>query len=136
MTDNDSTPHPTEDQGTPLIQSDPSPPLTPNRREFDAEYPARPSPSSLEPPRSKSKPPVQGFKRPSLPRIAIYTILCLAAYPAFFILTLVAKDKSLFTVRLMVSLWCSGVGFALGYILLAIGAQHLEAVSEFTPVRY
>ena len=42
-----------------------------------------------------------------------------------------AKDKSLFVVRLMVSAWCSVAGFVLGYIL-KIGAQHLEAASKFT----
>ena len=72
----------------------------------------------------------QGFERPSLTRIAILTALCLSAYPALYILTLVARDKSLFAVRLIVAMWCSGVGFALGYILIRIGVQHLEAASE------
>ena len=151
--DDSSSPHPTENPATPLIQADPSV-LTPNRREFDTEYPAWPSPPStassrytdkslfsglsslhskladlkFEPPRSK--PLFRGFERPSPPRIAILTVLCLITYPAFYVLTLVAKDKSLFVVRLIVSIWCSVVGFALGYILLTIGAQHLEAASE------
>ena len=133
--------------------------LTPNRREFDVEYPAWsfPSPSatnfqhtdksqlssrqslhtkladlryeSHEPPRQK--PLFRDFERPSFVHVAILTILCFIAYPAFYILTLVAKDKSLFTVRLLVAMWCSGVGFALGLILLRIGMQHLEAASEF-----
>ena len=60
----------------------------------------------------------------------ILSILCLITYPAFYILTFVAKDRSLFTVRFIVAVWCSGVGFALGYILLSIGAQYLEAASE------
>ena len=135
MRDDSSSPRPVESQAAPLIQPDPSP-LTANRRELDAEYPVSPPPSPLEPPRSESKPLVQGFKRPSPSRIAIHTALSFIAYPVFYILTLVAKDKSLFIVRLLVSIWCSGVGFALGYILLAIGAQHLEAASEFTAVRY
>jgi len=155
MRDNNSSPHPTEDapfdQINPLLS-------TPNGREYDTEDPTSPSPpspttnsepsdekswlSSLkslrlklvglqsEPPRSK--PLIRGFERPRLSRIAILTILCLTTYPAFYILTFVAKDRSLFIVRLVVSVWCSGVGFALGYILLTIGAQHLEAASEFT----
>jgi len=153
--DNNSSPHPTEDapfdQISPLLS-------TPNGREYDAEDPTSPSPPSptansepsdekswlpslkslrlklvglrSEPPRSK--PLIRGFERPRLSRIAILTILCLTTYPTFYILTLVAKDRSLFIVRLVVSVWCSGVGFALGYILLTIGAQHLEAASEFT----
>ena len=158
MRDDNHSPHPTDNPTAPLIQADPSP-LTPNGRESDAEHPASPSPppptanfqhaekpqlssrwwlrlklASLrfEPPRAK--PLFQGFERPSFSHIAILTTLCLIAYPAFYILTLVAKDKSLFVVRSIVSVWCSAVGFALGYILLTIGAQHLEAASEFTPV--
>jgi len=143
--DNSSSSHPTEN---PSI-------LTPSRRDFDAAYPAWASPppptanfqysdkprfSSLrslhrrladlrfEPPRSK--PLFRGFERPSFPRIAVLTLLCLITYPAFYVLTFAAKDRSLFIVRLVVSIWCSSVGFALGYILLNIGAQHLEAASE------
>ena len=103
-------------------------------REFGAEHPASPSPSPSAPPRSK--PLLRGFERPSLSRIAILTVLCLITYPAFYILTLVAKDKSLYSVRLIASTWCSGIGFALGYILLKIGAQYLEAASKFTLLRY
>ena len=64
----------------------------------------------------------------------ILAVLCLITYPAFYILTLVAKDRSLFVVRAIVSAWCSGVGFALGYILLQIGAQYLEAAGELALV--
>jgi len=126
MRADDSNPHPTENSAVPLIQMDPFF-LTPNRK--DTEYPAWLSPSS-------SKSLFRGFEKPSFFRIAILTALCLITYPAFYFLTLVAKDKSLFVVRIIVSLWCSGVGFTLGYILLKTGAQHLEAASEFTLVGY
>jgi len=146
LRDNNPSPHRTP--AAPLIQADSSL-LTPNRREPDVEYPAWPSPPSsttssqyadkprflkfdFEPPRSK--PLFRGFERPSFSRIAILTALCLITYPAFYILTLVAKDKSLFVVRFILSVWCSGVGFALGYVLLRVGAQHLEAASEFTSI--
>ena len=157
MRDDSPGPRPPENSTAPLIEPDPSI-LTPDGREFDAEDLAWPSPppstanvqyteksrfSSLrslpsrvklaalrfEPPRSK--PLFRGFERPSFSRIVIFTILCPTAYPAFYLLTLVAQDKSLFIVRLMVSTWCSAIGFVLGYILLKIGAQHLEAASEF-----
>jgi len=143
-----SGPHPTENPTTPPIQAD-LPLLTPNGREFDVEDPTSPTlPSSttssqfadksrfsrLEPPRSR--PLFRGFETPSFSRIAILTVICLITYPAFYTLTLVAKDRSLFVVRLIVAVWCSGVGFALGYILLAIGARHLEAASEFISVWY
>ena len=121
--DNDNVPHPAENSAAPLIQADPFL-STQNGREFDAEYPDWPS-------LSPSKSLFRGFEKPSFFRIAILTALCLITYPAFYFLTLVAKDKSLFTVRIIVSLWCSGVGFTLGYILLKTGAQHLEAASEF-----
>jgi len=155
---NNFTPHPTESSAAPLIQAGPFLP-TSNRGESDAEYPAPSSPSpsatnlryaeksrfsSLQSLRSKlahlrsgpprSKPLFRGFERPSFSRIAILAVLCLIAYPAFYVLTLVAKDKSLFTVRVLVSVWCSGIGFVHGYILLKIGAQYLEAASGFVLV--
>ena len=146
--DDNSSLRPTETSAAPLIQADPSL-LTPNRREFDAEYPPwyslPPSTASLhcadksrplrpEPPRTKRL--FRGFERPSFSRIVALTVLCFVAYPAFYILTLVAKNKSLSIVQLIVSAWCSVVGFALGYILLGIAAQHLEAASEFILVTY
>ena len=148
MRDDNSSPHPVENPVTPLIEGNPSL-LTPNRREFDVEYPAWSSspPSTTNfhhsdkswfsrPKLPRSKPLVRGFEIPSFSRIAILAALCLIAYPAFYILTFVAKDKSLSIVRLIVSAWCSAVGFALGYVLLKIGAQHLEAASESTLVGY
>ena len=159
--DDSPSPHPTGNPATPLIQADPAFLLTPNQRDLDTEHPASRSPSSstenlhyadksgisssqslrpkpadlrFEPPRPK--PLIRGFERPRFSRIAILTVLCLITYPVIHILTLVAKDKSLFIVRAIVSVWCSGVGFALGYILLKIGAQHLEAASKFRLVGY
>ena len=141
-----SPPH-TADSATPLFQASDPFLLTPNRRLLDAEDTATNSqygdesqfssqPSSLylglsksfKPPRSKQL--FQGFEKPNLARIAIISVLCLSAYPALYILTLVARDKSLYTVRLIVAMWCSGVGFTLGYVLLKIGVRHLEAASE------
>ena len=160
MRDNNTSPHPTEDPAAPFIQSDPSV-LAPDWKEFNLEdltWPSLPPstenfqyadesrPSSRhslhpklaepksEPPRSK--PLFRGFERPSFPRIAILTLLCFITYPAFYILTLVAKDRSLFVVRAIVSVWCSGIGFALGYTLLKVRAQYLEAASESTPGGY
>jgi len=160
MRDSYWSPPPTADPTTPFNQADPFL-LTPNRREFDTEYPSWPSLSqptadpqytdksqspNLQPLNtgfadlrghepSRSKPLLRGFERPDFARIAILAVLCFSVYPAFYILTLVAKDKSLFTVRLIVALWCSGFGFGLGYLLLRIGMQHLEAASEFVLAR-
>ena len=135
---------PADYSATPLMEADPSIPST-NTRESDAEdapwYP--PPPSTANPQHAdksrfsrfkpaRQKPLFRGFERPNFIRIAILTVLCLVAYPAFYALTLVAKDKSLFIVRLIVSVWCSVVGFALGYVVLMIAAQHLEAASEST----
>ena len=146
--DNSPSPHPTENSVVPLVQGDPAL-LTPNGSEFDTKDPAWPSPSpsttnsqytdkfrllGFELPRSQ--PLFRGFERPNISRIATLTVLCLITYPAFYLLTLVAEDKPLFTVRLIVSVWCSGFGFALGYFLLRIAARHLEAASEFTLVGY
>ena len=141
MRDSSSSPHPNENPAVSLIEADP---LTPNRSsEPNAKYPSWSSlPSSTtnfqyedgSPP--EPNPLFRGFERPNFSRVAILAALCLITYPVFYILTLVAKDKSLFIVRVLVSMWCSGVGFALGYILLTIGAQHLEAASEFALVGY
>ena len=138
---NNSSPPPVEVSAASPIQTDPLL-LTPNRREFDADDSASPStpPSTTDPQHAeksprRSKPPLfRGFERPSFLRIAILTVLCLITYPLFHVLTLVAKDRSLFIVRFIVAVWCSGAGFALGYILLKVAAQHLEAASEFALV--
>jgi len=121
-------------RGDPLL-------LTPNEGKFGPDDPAwtsKPPPAAnsqfADNPSSQPKPLFQGFERPNFSRIAILTVLCLITYPAFYILTLVAKDRSLFIVRLIVAVWCSGAGFSLGNTLLKIGARHLEAASEFTPV--
>ena len=145
MPDNCSPP-PTENPTAPPAQADPSLP-TPNGGEYDPECPAPPtlSSSTTDVQRAdtswvsrlklqRSKPLFRGFERPSFSRFTILTVLCLLTYPAFLILTLVAKDASLFIVRLIVSVWCSIVGLALGYVLLSIGARHLEAASESTLV--
>jgi len=146
--DDNRSPPPTEDPTAPFIQVD-LPRSAPGGGESSAGRPAWPSPppstmnpqytekswfSRFRPPRSK--PLFRGFERPSFSRIAILTVLCLTAYPAFYSLTFVAKDRTLYIVRLIVSVWCSVIGFALGYIPLTIGAQHLEAASEFTLVWY
>ena len=143
MRENDWSPHPDENSAELLVQADPSL-LTPNRRELDV---ATSQSTANSPHADKSqflslfelprlKPLFHGFERPSLSRITILTVLCPITYPAFYVLIFVANDRSLFSVRLIVSVWCSGVGFALGYILLKIGARHLEAASEFMLVGY
>ena len=151
--ENDSNPNPTDNPAEPLIQADPSlstqnsevwpsPPHSTTNSQYadDSRFSSlqslRPKLANLGFALPRSKQLFRGFERPSFSRIAILTVLCLIIYPAFYILTLVAKDKSLFIVRLIVAMWCSGIGFALGYILLKIGAQHLEAASEFTLVWY
>ena len=128
--DNNPSPYP----ATPLVGAEdpgwPSPPPS----TANSLYGDKPRFSKFRLP--QSRPLFQGFERPSLSRIAILTVLCLLTYPAFYVLTLVAKDKSLFMVRSIVAVWCWGIGFVLGCILLNIGAQHLEAASEFIPVGY
>ena len=142
MRDNSSSPRPTENPAEPLIQTDLS---TQNRREVDAKDQAwtSPPPSTtnsqhtlVENPPPRPKPLFRGFESPSLVRIGFLTLTCAITYPAFHALTFVAKDRSIFIVRLIVAIWCSGIGLALGYTLLKIGARHLEAASEFMPVGY
>ena len=140
MGDNDRSPHLAENPAVALTQTDPT---LSAASHSDAEDPARqalpPSTANSKggdksPPRPRSL--FRGFERPNFSHIAILAVLCPTAYLAFYILTFVAKDRSLTMVRLIVSAWCSVVGFVLGYILLTIGAQHLEAASEFALVGY
>jgi len=156
--DDDSSPDLTENPATPLIQPDPSL-LTPNGGEFEPGCPTRSSsPQSKEnfrysdksrfsslrslkltdlrfqPPRSK--PLFRGFETPSFSCIVILAILCLIIYPTACILKLVGRDRSLFAVRSIVAVWCSAFGIALGYILLKIGARHIEAASGFALIAF
>jgi len=142
LRDHSSSPRPTENPAEPLIQTDSSL-ATLIGGEVDAEDQAWsfPPPSATnsqhtEKPPRRSKPLFRGFESPNFIRIGILTLTCAITYPAFYTLTSVAKDRSLFIVRFIVAVWCSGIGLALGYTLLKIGARHLEAASEFTPVGY
>ena len=125
--DNSSSPHPAENLATPLIHDPVQPSLPPSTTDLQSVDKTLPESRPLG---------FRGFEKPSFIRIAILTVLCLLAYPAFYALTLVAKDKSLFIVRLIVSVWCSVVGFSLGYVVLTIAVQHLEAASESKSVGY
>ena len=128
----------TADSVTPYIQTPILP--APNGNEFDAVRTTQYTDTSSFTTRWSLHPKLgglsfdhlqfQGFERPSYSRIAILILLCFIAYPAFYILTLVAKDKSMFIVRLTIALWGSGVAFVLGYTLLSMGVKHLEAASE------
>ena len=79
--DGNSSP-PIENSTAPLIQTGPAS-LTLTRGEFDAEDPALsfpPPPTANTQCEDKS---FQGFERPSFPRVAILTLLCLVTYPAY-----------------------------------------------------
>jgi len=157
MRENSPSPPPTADFGAPSGLEPLLP--DPNAGGLDAERPAVPSTASSQPTSKsrrstaslqslhlglanlgsklpQSKPLFRGFEEPSFPRIAILTILCLFTYPAFYLLTLVAKDRSLFIVRAIVGVWCWVAGLAFGSVLLKIGAQHLEAASKFALAGY
>jgi len=84
MRDNNPSPHPTENPAALLIQA-------PGTIGFQGDDK---SPSG-------SKPPFRTFERQRFSHIGILTILCLISYPAFYALTFVAKDRSLFIVRLI-----------------------------------
>jgi len=92
MRGNSSSPHPTEDPTAPLIEADPFLEFLLTRHDQTHSFKASRDRAFLG---SRS------------------SVLSAIIYPAFYILTLVAKDTSLSIVRLIVSVWCSGVGFAL-----------------------
>ncbi|TFK74366.1 hypothetical protein BDN72DRAFT_833278 [Pluteus cervinus] len=81
---------------------------------------------------SSSKPPKrhpfnQNFEPPNWWYIGLHIAMCLVAYPIIILFILVAKDKSLFWTRFIVSLGCGILGLMLGFSLLRFGKTFLEA---------
>lgn len=79
-------------------------------------------------PRASSK----RLERPNHLRIFIHAILCCAAYPVLYAGAIAAKDRSLFWARVIVGLWCAGVGVVIGWSLVGFAAKYMEAASKST----
>ena len=70
------------------------------------------------------------FERPNYQHILAHAICCCFAYPIIYAGTVAAKDKSLFWARVIVGLWCAGVGVVIGWSLVAFATKFTEAASE------
>lgn len=83
-------------------------------------------PNSTRIPRTSSK----RFEPPNYPHIVAHAIICCIAYPIIYAGTVLAKDKSLFWARVIVGLWCAGVGVVIGWSLVAFATKYTEAASK------
>lgn len=140
---------PSSTNSTTLLYPSVTPQFSPNRRKSDS-YPECWLPSSppyaltdkrkasilpirLTIPKFDSPKPrtiVKGFERPDLRQLALHVLVCLVSYPAMYLVTLVANERSLFLVRILVAVWSALVGFCLALSLAAFATKHLEAASK------
>lgn len=91
-----------------------------------SSHEAPPEPDSTRIPRTSSK----RFEPPNYLHILAHTVLCCIAYPIIYAGTILARDKSLFWARVIVGLWCAGVGVVIGWSLVAFATKYTEAASK------
>jgi len=72
------------------------------------------------------------FERPNFYHIFAHVVVCCAAYPVIYAGAVSAKDKSLFWARVIVGLWCAGVGVVIGWSLVEFARKYIEAASKCT----
>jgi len=112
---------------------EPQPPMTPPSSDGSLLSRASSSRTSHGPglsrtPRTSSR----RFERPNRLHIFLHVVACCASYPIIYAGTLSAKDKSLFWARVIVGLWCAGVGMVIGWSLITFARKYTEAASEHT----
>ncbi|KAF9021430.1 hypothetical protein BDZ89DRAFT_1071387 [Hymenopellis radicata] len=71
---------------------------------------------------------------PQWKRIALHVFLVGLAYPILLVFVIIARDKSLFWSRFVVSIGCGVIGFVLGLSLLNLGRPFLEAATWATVI--
>lgn len=74
--------------------------------------------------------PKANFEKPDWKQLVLHVFMCLASYPVMYAVTLIAKDRTLFLVRVVVSVGSAMVGFCLAFSLAASATKYLEAASE------
>lgn len=72
------------------------------------------------------------FERPDYLHILAHAIFCCIAYPIIYVGTVATKGKSLFWARVIVGLWCAGIGVVIGWSLVAFATKYAEAASKHT----
>lgn len=114
---------------------EPQPPTTPSspsvRGALLSRLASDGAPRHLDPsrtPRTSSK----LFERPNFLHIFAHVVVCCAAYPIIYAGAVSAKDKSLFWARVIVGLWCAGVGVAIGWSLVRFSRNYTEAASKYS----
>jgi len=70
------------------------------------------------------------FERPNYYHIFAHVVCCCVAYPIIYAGTVAAKDRSLFWARVIVGLWCAGIGAVIGWNLVAFATKYAEAASK------
>lgn len=80
----------------------------------------------------KPRPIIKGFERPRFTQLFLHVSVCLGSYPVMCFITVVAKDRSLFLVRILVAVWSALVGFCLAFSLVAFATKYLEAASKLS----
>jgi len=72
------------------------------------------------------------FERPNYLHIFAHVAFCCIAYPIIYVGAVAAKDKSLFGARVIVGLWCAGIGVVIGWSLVTFATKYTEAASKHT----
>ena len=70
------------------------------------------------------------FERPNYYHVFAHVVCCCVAYPIIYAGTVVAKGKSLFWARVIIGLWCAGIGAVIGWNLVAFATKYAEAASK------
>lgn len=83
-------------------------------------------PVSTRIPRTSTK----RFERPNYLHVIAHVVVCCVAYPIIYAGTVLARDRSLFWARVIVGLWCAGVGVVIGWSLVAFATKYTEAASK------
>lgn len=86
-------------------------------------------PDPLKPTRT-ARTSTKRFERPNYYHVFAHAVCCCVAYPIIYAGTVAAKDKSLFWARLIVGLWCAGIGVLIGWSLVAFATKYAEAASK------
>ncbi|KAK0231351.1 hypothetical protein IW262DRAFT_1262876 [Armillaria fumosa] len=76
----------------------------------------------------------ENFEPPEWYKMIIHVMLCLLAYPFLFASVRIAQNRTLFWSRLIVSVGCGIIGFALGLSLLSLGRPFFEAATWATVI--
>ncbi|KAG5639156.1 hypothetical protein H0H81_006415 [Sphagnurus paluster] len=96
------------------------------------ESPTLSAGQSLKLPRKN--PFAEGFEAPHRKTILFHIVLCVVTYPILLLVTIIARERSLFWTRFIVGLGCGILGLIIGLSLLKLAQPLLEAVTWATVI--